>query len=381
MTKARAHDLERQIDRLRKTLRIAVIHGGDKTQQDSVIHPAVNSRAWKSYETVAHDIAEALCRLGFRQVCVLPENMRLGDEMKRRDIHLAWLNSGGVQGYNPVAHGPSMLEMMGIPYVGHDPLTASTLDNKHIFKQALLALELPTSPFITWNGDYGRFDAAREVRFGHAFGDYAGPFVVKPVSGRASLNVHVVDRIGDLADVLQEIWQKTQNLALIERYLPGREYAIAVAGRIVSQGRTLVRGADPFVFSPVERLLKPEERIFTSMDRSPISADRFRVLDMGEAPSLVNLAHRVFTDAHLRTLVRVDMRADEQGRLFILEANPKPDLKAPSESVTSLVCAGLDDHGMDYDDLILSLLAERVDVLVNHPLMAVRHLRELATAA
>jgi D-alanine-D-alanine ligase len=377
MMKARANDLERQIDRLRQTLRIAVVHGGNKAQQDSVIHPAVNSRAWKSYEAVAHDIAEALCRLGFRQVCVLPEDMRLGDEMKRRDIHFAWLNSGGVQGYNPVAHGPSMLEMMGIPYVGHDPLTASTLDNKHIFKQALLALGLPTSPFITWNGDYGRFDPAREVRFRHAFGDYAGPFVVKPVSGRASLHVQVVDRIDDLADALQEIWHKTQNLALIERFLPGREYAVAVAGRIVSQGRKLIRRSDPFVFSPVERVLKPDERIFTSMDHSPISTDRFRALRMDDVPSLSDIAHRVFTDAHLRTLVRIDIRADAAGRLFILEANPKPDLKAPSGSITSLVCAGLDEHGMDYDDLILSLLAERVDVLVNHPLMAVRHLREL----
>jgi hypothetical protein len=36
--------------------------------------------------------------------------------------------------------------------------------------------------------------------------------------------------------------------------------------------------------------------------------------------------------------------------------------------------------GLDYDDLILSLLADRIDMLVNHPLIAVRHLRELAAA-
>jgi D-alanine-D-alanine ligase len=78
---------------------------------------------------------------------------------------------------------------------------------------------------------------------------------------------------------------------------------------------------------------------------------------------LDQLARDVYHELSLETLVRLDVRADAMGRLHVLEANPKPDLKAPTASVTSIVCLGLERVGMTYDDLILSLLADKIDVL------------------
>ena len=75
------------------------------------------------------------------------------------------------------------------------------------------------------------------------------------------------------------------------------------------------------------------------------------------------LGRQVFEELDLETLVRLDLRADAAGRLYVLEANPKPDLAAPSVERTSLVCAGLPEHGMSYDDLVLGLLADRLDIL------------------
>ena len=71
------------------------------------------------------------------------------------------------------------------------------------------------------------------------------------------------------------------------------------------------------------------------------------------------------------------MRADAAGKMFVLEANPKPDLMAPSASETSIICAGLPEQGMDYDDLILSLLADRLDLLFSQRRGAVSHLTAL----
>ena len=65
----------------------------------------------------------------------------------------------------------------------------------------------------------------------------------------------------------------------------------------------------------------------------------------------------------MESLVRLDMRMDDDGEIYILEANPKPDLKQPDGGKTSLVCAGLSQLGMDYDDLILTLIADRIDLL------------------
>ena len=38
---------------------------------------------------------------------------------------------------------------------------------------------------------------------------------------------------------------------------------------------------------------------------------------------------------------RVDLRLDAEGRVYVLEANPKPDLKQPDGIKTSIVCVGL----------------------------------------
>lgn len=366
---------------LRKKMRIAVIHGGNKTEQGAVINTTFNPRSWKSYRTVAEDIASALERIGFRDVMLIPDDMRLGENLRAAGVHLAWLNTGGIQGYNPVSHCPSMLEMFGVPYVGHDPLTAGALDNKHIFKRDLMYLSLPTAPFMTWHMSRGPFRPKVNARFIRTFKNHWGPFVVKPVSGRASLHVNIIDEESALSDAVAEVFEATQNHVLIEAFLPGREYCAAVGGFVTAHGGRLVRRSEPFVFSCIERVLGEDERFFTSMDKRPISDDRMRVLDEDEDAAVLaqlrELGRVVFLESNLEALVRLDLRADEAGRLHVLEANPKPDLKRPSPERTSLVCAGLEAAEMDYDDLILTQLADRLDLLFSQRRGAVTQLTAL----
>ena len=120
----------------------------------------------------------ALRRIGFRHVQLLPDDMLLGDRIRRERIHMAWINSGGVQFYYSAAHTPATLEMLGIPYVGHDPLAVTTLDNKHAFKREAICVGLPTATFSTWHMARGPFRPDLNSRFQRAFGDYDGPFVV-----------------------------------------------------------------------------------------------------------------------------------------------------------------------------------------------------------
>lgn len=375
-------DLQSQLDRLLPRLRMAVIYGGDKSTDGAVINPTVNRRPWKSYQAVAEDIAGALERLGVGFVEVVPEDMRLGSHLQEQGIHLAWLNTGGVQGYHSVSHAAAMLEMIGIPYVGHDPLTAAMLDNKDAFKRHLIALGIPTTPFVTWNLERGPFMPDLNSRFFGTFGHFRGPFVVKPVSGRASLHVHVVEDIDGLTEKVADVFEATENDVMIEPFLEGREFCVAICGPVMAAERGLSRLDEPFVVSAVERVLDPGERIFTSMDKKPITDKRVRALDptrdAAEINRLHGLAREVFVDFGLETLVRIDVRADAGGRMCILETNPKPDLKRPDGKVTSLVCTELEAHGMDYDDLILSLLADRLDMLMRRRPGAAQQIIELA---
>jgi len=372
--------LPQYLEKLFAKLRIAVVFGGNCDRPDSVIYKTHNPRSWKSYEIVAREIAQALTEIGFQHVFVIPDDMNLPAQLKQQKIHLVWLNTGGVQGYNPVCHTPALLEMLGMPYVGHNPLNSSTLDNKHAFKRELQSVGIKTAPFMTWHPSQGIFQPHLHERFAIAFGDYRGPFIVKPVSGRASLQVHFVDNIEGLSQAVSEVHRETHNTALIEKYLPGREFCVAVCGYVTHAKGCFTKNAKPFAFSTVERIFEPEERIFTSMDQKAITADRGRLMGAKEPElkqRLIELACKIYWEFSLNSLVRIDVRSDADGSLYVLEANPKPDLKHPGENVTSLVALGLAEYGMSYNDLIFSLLADRLDYLLTQHIAIIPHIVDL----
>ena len=344
-----------------ENLRIAVIYNGSRDAEGAVIHSTHNPRSEKSYRPVAEDIAQGLRTIGFRHVMTIPDDLNLAQRLRTERIDLAWLNTAGIQGLDAAAHTPSLLELSGIPYVGHRPLNVLTLDNKHIFKGFCTRVGIPTPPFIMWDGTWGVMDPDREPRFLDVFGDYDGPFVVKPVTGRASLHVVLVDDRGGLSEAVEEVHRKTLNQVQIEKFVGGSEYCVSVCGPTVARGGDLERRDDLFAFSILERVLGNDEKIFTSMDFRPITSDRIRLLDETDGAvyhELAQLARTVYSEVQLRTLIRLDVRADLEGRLHVLEANPKPDLKRPEGAKISLACAGLHQHGMRYEDLLLSLVAD-----------------------
>lgn len=358
-------------------LRIAVVFGGDCDREGTVIYKTHNPRSWKSYEIVAREIAKALEEIGFKQVFVMPDDMKLPEQLKRENIHLVWLNTGGVQGYNPVCHTPALLEMLGMPYVGHNPLNSSTLDNKHAFKRELQSVGIQTAPFMTWHPSQGILRPNLHERFAIAFDEYQGPFIVKPVSGRASLHVHFVDKIEGLSQAVSEVHRATHNTALIEKYLPGREFCVAVCGYVTYANGGFSKNTKPLAFSTVERVLESDEMIFTSMDKKAITADRGKLMGAEEPElkqELIDLARKIYWEFSLNSLVRIDVRSDANGELYVLEANPKPDLKRPTENVTSLVALGLAEYGMSYNDLIFSLLADRLDYLLTQHIGIIPHI-------
>ncbi len=200
-----------QVKRLMARMRIAVIYSGDKTEDGAVIYQSHNPRSWKSYRAVAENIAASLKRMGCKHVSLMTDDMRRAQRLQDEQIHFAWLNTGGVKGFCSISHAPAILEMLGVPYLGHDPLMAGILDNKHTFKRQLMGLGIPTAEFMTWHGAAGPLDPKNNPAFLKAFGDYEGPFIVKPVSGRVSLNVEFVGDVYSLAPVAQEIYDLTQN--------------------------------------------------------------------------------------------------------------------------------------------------------------------------
>jgi D-alanine-D-alanine ligase len=72
------------------------------------------------------------------------------------------------------------------------------------------------------------------------------------VAGRASQNVEFVETIAELPSMVASVGHKTNTLVLVERFLGGREFCIAVMG---------AGPAGAFAFSPVERCLERDEKV------------------------------------------------------------------------------------------------------------------------
>ena len=136
----RLEQLEGQVAQLLDRAHTAGVCGGDKSTPGAVIRQSVNARSWKSYHSVAEDIAESLERQGARKVTLLADDMRLGERLQQENIDMVWLNTGGVQGRSPMSHGAAMLEMMGVPYLGHDPLMSAILDSNRPSSEHLAQL-------------------------------------------------------------------------------------------------------------------------------------------------------------------------------------------------------------------------------------------------
>ena len=368
--------LTRHHNILKEHLRIAVVYGGSKDEQGSFFYATHNPRATKTYEPVAREIADSLQRSGYRNVIALPENIELLNNLKQHNIDFVFCNSGGLQGYNSMSHLPAMLEMSGLPYVGHNPLDATLLDNKHLFKQSLADLGIPTATWLACHSvdSEADFRAAMNARFNHC----TGPFIVKPTSGRASIHVHYVENLQQAWEHTCQLLELTGNTVLVEEYLPGREFVVAVSGPVVCKQQQLSDLEAPFAFSALERHLDADEPIFTSMDKRAITANRVKSADCPTLEQqLKELGQAVHHGLGLQSLIRVDMRINDKGELSVLEANPKPDLTRPSPDKTSLACHGLPAEGMVYEDLIETLLLNALALRLRHQPGSVPHIRQV----
>ncbi len=353
----------RVLEDAKSKMRIAVVHSGDKTKPGTVVNEIANTRFWKSYKFVAEDISSSLKRAGFKHVEVMKEGIHLIKRLTEFEADLVWANSGGVQGRASICHLPAMLELAGIDYIGHDPANSLLLDQKHIFKWALKAKGIKTPSFFVWPAKSPRFTERGNKKFYRNFGTFEGPFIVKPTSGRASQNVEYVENVKNLGMVIEAVNKETQSDVLIERFLNGREFTVSIMPSIVCQNGKFVNHNNPFCFSRIERILSKNEKIFTSMDVKPITAERAKLLDFEDSELILKLdalATQVFTEFNLETLVRVDFRVDMDSELNILEVNPKPDLKRPLNDTFSLSSLGLEAEQMTYDDLILSILSSKI---------------------
>jgi D-alanine-D-alanine ligase len=177
----------------------------------------------------------------------------------------------------------------------------------------------------------------------------APPLFVKPLAEGSSKGVtgrSIVERPGQLAARCEALLADFPDGLLVERFLPGREVTVGVVGN----------GPDARVVGVMEVAWTEQAEVpaYTALNKDEY-LDRvdYRLVEEGPfAAEARALALGVFRALECRDVARVDLRADDRGRLAFLEVNPLPGLHPIRSDLPIMARLA----GIAYDDLLRSIV-------------------------
>ncbi|WP_375740074.1 D-alanine--D-alanine ligase [Pseudomonas boanensis] len=226
-----------------------------------------------------------------------------------------------------------LLECLGIPYTGSGILASALAMDKLRTKQLWLSLGLPTPRHAVLASEADCRGAAAELGF---------PLIVKPAHEGSSIGMAKVDNV----DALIEAWRSAavyDPQVLVEQWIQGPEFTVAV-----------LRGQ---VLPPI-RLGTPHT--FYDYDAKYLASDtRYQIpcgLDVEKEEELRNLTARACETLGIQGWARADVMQDADGRFWLLEVNT-----APGMTDHSLVPMAARAAGLDYQELVLAILADSVE--------------------
>jgi len=294
-----------------RRLRILVLMHEDLVPPEHLTGQDVKSVQWKT----EYDVVSTLRKLG-HDVRPLGVKSDLGairtavDEWKPHIAFNLLEEFDGVAVYDQ--NVVSYLELLRVPYTGCNPRGLMLARDKVLSKKLFSFHRIPFPDFTV-------VPLGRSVKRPNWL---SFPLIVKSVTEEASLGISQASIVEDdekLKERVAFIHNSLETAALIERYIEGREFYVGVTGN-----------GHLHVF-PVWEL---------------------RNLPGGKAEEIQHLAKRVYRALGLSGYARIDMRMDEVGRLYVLEANPNPQIAQDEDFADS---AGKADY--QYKDLLQELLS------------------------
>lgn len=263
----------------------------------------------------------------------------------------------GIIGDGREAHVPALLEMLRVPYTASRVLSNAVGLDKTMTKRIWRDNGIPTAPFQEFSTGDELLNA-----------DMHFPLFVKPAregTGMGMDDRSIVRDPRELSNRVRWVIKTYHQPALVEAFLPGREFTVGVLGRedarCYSPRPSLYRKdgfhrfpilevdnqgtVTPGVYGYKAKNLHPGEDgvpgFLCPADIEPQLAERLRDLAI---------------DAHLAVgavdVSRVDMRLDEFGAPRLLEINTLPGLTPGFSDL----CILSDAEGLSYTELILEIL-------------------------
>jgi len=244
---------------------------------------------------------------------------------------------------------PAILEMLQIPYLGSDPLTLGICLDKSRAKEILTYHKVPNAKFLVAD----QLEDINQTKF-----DF--PLIVKPISEGSSKGIFsssFVKNRQELEDEVRRINSSYNQPALIEEFLPGREFTVAVLGN-GDEAQTL-----PIIEIRYEQFPQDVVPLY-SYEAKWILDTKENKFDVFECPAKLDkqleekikqTVLRTYNVLKCRDWSRIDVRLDKNGVPNIIEINPLPGIM-PDPNENSSFPKAARTAGMNYNQLIQSAL-------------------------
>jgi D-alanine-D-alanine ligase len=239
-----------------------------------------------------------------------------------------------------------LLEKTGIAVTGAPSRTLSDCIDKVKTKSRLRGLGLPTADWHLYEPGMPLQPPSAGLRF---------PCVVKPLATDASHGLTERSLVGSFHEMYEQvalIHARYGQGALVEEFLPGREFNILVMGpplRRFSIAEICYHLPDgkPQLLTYASKWEEEDEYYAATEVRCPAQ------LPVADARVIEDLAARTFAELVERGYARIDMRLDRAGDINILEINPNPDIGPASGAKKEAEASG-----MSYHDFICEIMAQ-----------------------
>jgi D-alanine-D-alanine ligase len=232
---------------------------------------------------------------------------------------------------NVVSH----LELLELSYTGCNPRGLLLARDKSLSKKLLAYHRIAVPEFEV-------FRAGRPIRRPKRL---QFPLMVKSLTQEASIGISqasVVDSDEKLQERVTFIHDSIGTAAIAEQYIEGRELYVGILGNQVLQAL------------PVWELFftnMPEgaRRIATDRVKWSVKYQKKYGIDSGPATELTDvvsqqiqhLCKRAYRALELSGYARIDLRMDETGTVWVLEANPNPQIARGEDFAASAEKVGL----------------------------------------
>ncbi len=324
-------------------MKVALTYNLKRDISESEGLPGDHYAEWDDIETI-EAVRDALGER-YGDIIMIEADEGAYEKLRNTRPDLVFNMAEGLRGESREAQLPAMMEMLRIPYTGSSPLTLSLCLNKARAKEVLSHYGIPTPDFVV----------AGPGAFG--FEDYLNfPVIVKPLyegSSKGILNDSVAQNAGELRERVKFVVENYGQPALVEEYLDGREFTVALLGN----------QPDVRVLPIVEinhSALPPGMRPIYSYEAKWIVDTPDNPLDIFTCPAELNpglrtavetVSRDAFRALGVKDWCRIDLRLDSTGTPNVLELNPLPGI-LPDPRSNSCFPKAAAQAGMSFSELV-----------------------------